>query len=42
MIKYIRENIDAKVYIGNVSTEKITDQELLDFFKPFGKIAGIF
>ncbi|CAM2703498.1 unnamed protein product [Rotaria socialis] len=35
------ENIDAKVYVGNVSTEKVSDEELLNFFKPFGKIADI-
>ncbi|CAF1305366.1 unnamed protein product [Rotaria sordida] len=35
------ENIDAKVYVGNVLTEKVTDDELLNFFKPFGKIADI-
>ncbi|CAF5010198.1 unnamed protein product, partial [Rotaria sp. Silwood1] len=35
------ENIDAKVYVGNVLTEKITDDELLNYFKPFGKIADI-
>ncbi len=36
-----RENIDAKVYVGNVPTEKMTDEELLDFFKPFGKVSGL-
>jgi RNA recognition motif-containing protein len=35
-----RDNIDAKVFIGNISTEKITDEELLDFFKSFGKVSG--
>ena len=33
-------DIDAKVYIGNVPTDHLTDQELLQFFKPFGKISG--
>ncbi|CAF1046845.1 unnamed protein product [Adineta steineri] len=35
------ENIDAKVYISNVPSKKATDAELLDFFKPFGKISDI-
>ncbi len=33
--------IDAKVYIGNVPTDHLTDQELLQFFKPYGKISGL-
>lgn len=37
----LRENIDAKIYVGNVPTEKMTDEELLDFFKPFGKVLGM-
>lgn len=32
--------MDAKVYIGNIPTEKMTDEELLDFFKPYGKVSG--
>jgi RNA recognition motif-containing protein len=36
-----RENIDAKVYVRNIPTKKATDQELLNFFKPFGKISGL-
>ena len=35
-----RENLDAKVYLGNVPTEKLTDEELLDLVKPFGKVSG--
>ena len=35
-----RSNIDAKVYIGNVPTDYLTDGELLEFFKPFGKVSG--
>jgi len=35
-----RLNINAKVYVGNVPTENLTDRELLEFFKPFGKISG--
>jgi RNA recognition motif-containing protein len=35
-----RLNNDAKVYVGNVPTENLTDGELLHFFKPFGKISG--
>jgi len=37
---YFRSNIDAKVYIGNVPTDNLTDGELLDFFKPFGRVSG--
>ncbi len=41
-IKFIlRSNLDAKVYIGNVPTDDLTDRELLQFFKPFGKISGL-
>jgi len=35
-----RLNIDAKVYVGNVPTDDLTDGQLLEFFKPFGKISG--
>ncbi|UJR07596.1 hypothetical protein I4U23_011883 [Adineta vaga] len=35
------DNIDAKVCIRNVPTKKATDEELLNFFKPYGKISGI-
>ncbi|CAF0751595.1 unnamed protein product [Didymodactylos carnosus] len=34
-------NIHAKVYVGNVPTERLSDTELLDFFKPFGQVADI-
>ncbi|CAF4599981.1 unnamed protein product, partial [Rotaria sp. Silwood2] len=34
-------NIDSKVYIGNVPTDNLTDSELLDFFKSFGKVSDI-
>lgn len=35
-----RSNVDAKVYVGNVPTDHLTDRDLLDFFKPYGKISG--
>lgn len=31
---------DRTVYVGNLPGEKVTDEELIDFFKPFGKISG--
>ncbi|CAF0786699.1 unnamed protein product [Rotaria sordida] len=33
--------VDGKVYIGNVPTDNLTDSELLDFFKSFGKVSDI-
>jgi len=36
----IRSNLDAKVYVGNVPTDNLTDKELLDFLKPSGKVSG--
>ncbi|CAF1583416.1 unnamed protein product [Adineta ricciae] len=35
------ENTDAKVFIRNIPTKKVTDDELLNFFKPYGKISDI-
>ena len=35
-----RENGDRTVYVGNLPGEKFTDEELVHFFKPFGKISG--
>ncbi|CAF3349702.1 unnamed protein product [Rotaria socialis] len=34
-------NLDAKVYVGNIPTDNITDSELLNFFKTFGKVSDI-
>ncbi|CAF1107773.1 unnamed protein product [Rotaria magnacalcarata] len=34
-------NLDAKVYVGNIPTNNITDSELLNFFKTFGKVSDI-
>lgn len=35
-----RSNDQAKVYVGNVPTDQLSDQELLQFLKPFGKVLG--
>jgi len=39
--KLFRDDVDAKVYVGNLPTEKITDDELLNFFKVYGKVSDI-
>lgn len=39
-IDFFRSSLDGKVYIGNVPTDDLTDRELLEFFRPFGKISG--
>ena len=31
---------ERTVYVGNLPAVKVTDEELIDFFKPFGKISG--
>jgi RNA recognition motif-containing protein len=41
MILLFRDNIDSKVYVRNLPIEKASDEELLDFFKPFGKVSGL-
>ena len=28
------------MYVGNLPTKKFTDEQLVDFFQPFGKVAG--
>ncbi|CAF1194291.1 unnamed protein product [Adineta ricciae] len=33
-------SLDGKVYVGNVPTDDLSDRELLEFFRPFGKISG--
>jgi len=40
-LSFFRGNIDAKVYVRNIPTKKVTDEELLDFFKQFGKVSGL-
>ncbi|UJR38592.1 hypothetical protein I4U23_031257 [Adineta vaga] len=34
-------NLDRKVYIGNIQTDQLTDRELVEFFKQFGKLSDI-
>ncbi|CAF0918881.1 unnamed protein product [Adineta steineri] len=34
-------NIESKVYVGNVPTDSLTDNELLEYFTSYGKVSDI-